>query len=267
MKLAISNLAWRAAEQNEIFSILPSLGISGIEVAPTKIADWGNITPSMLADFYKKLDDNGLRVSSLQSIFFGKEEAQLLGNTNGFAIMCEHIDRLADIAAELGAEVAVFGAPKNRHRGDIPNNIAFDTATERFRRLGEICAGRMKIGIEPVPEFYGSDFILTAEEDLTLVSAVNHPAIGLHLDTGCVFLAGGDINLAIHEGATHLIHFHVAEPALANFLSPKANHISAANALNNIEYKHWISIEMKETECAIKNVIEAVRFVCNTYSI
>jgi len=265
MKLAISNLAWGQAEQDEILSILPALGVSGVEVAPTKIGGWDEITPAMLADFRNKLNGLGLSVSSLQAIFFRKPDAQLLGDANGFAVMCGHVDKLADIAAELGAEVAVFGAPKNRQRGDIENDAALRLAIERFAKLGEICQRRMKIGIEPVPPFYGSDFILTYREDLDLVKAVNHPAIGLHLDTGCVFLAGNAIGDAIREGADHLIHFHVAEPELADFSSPKADHAAAAKALNDMAYGRWVSIEMKECADPVKVVAEAVRFVRDTY--
>jgi sugar phosphate isomerase/epimerase len=265
MKLAISNLAWGLTEQDSILPRLSSLGVSGIEVAPTKIANWESINSTLLANFRSHLRDNGLCVSSLQAIFFGKPEAQLLASADKFSVMCEHVDKLADIAAELGAEVAVFGAPKNRLRGELSDAVAFDIATERFKQLGEICSGRMKIGIEPVPAFYGADFILTAEEDLALVKAVNHPAIGLHLDTGCVFLAGGDIELVIHKGAEHLIHFHAAEPELSNFSFPKANHISAAIALKDIGYERWVSIEMKENEDSIKSVVDAVKFIRQVY--
>jgi D-psicose/D-tagatose/L-ribulose 3-epimerase len=268
MKLAVSNLAWDINEQEEILSLLPSLGVSGVEVAPTKIANWENIKPSLLADFRNKLNDKGLCVSSLQAIFFGKPDAQLLGDINSFGIMCEHIDFLADIAAELGTQVAVFGAPKNRQRSNIASDVAFNLAKERFRQLGDICQGRMKIGIEPVPRFYGSDFILTAEEDLALVKAVNHPAVGLHLDTGCVFLGDGNIDLAVREGISHLIHFHVAEPELSNFSSPKAAHVLAAKSLNEVGYNQWIAIEMKAgaSENSVQNVVQAVEFVRKTYN-
>lgn len=265
MKLAISNLAWGLTDQDKILSMLSSLGVSGIEVAPTKIASWESITSSMLADFRSHLSDNNLCVSSLQAIFFGKPDAQLLASAEVFALMCEHIDKLADIAAELGGEVAVFGAPKNRIRGDLSPEVAFELAVERFRKLGDICQGRMKIGIEPVPAFYGSDFIQTAAEDLAVVQAIDHPAIGLHLDTGCVFLAGDAIDTAIHNGAKQLIHFHVAEPELASFVSPQAHHESAAKALHTINYDQWISIEMKETSNAVESVIGAVNFTKKIY--
>jgi D-psicose/D-tagatose/L-ribulose 3-epimerase len=265
MKLAVSNLAWGLAEQDRILPILSSLGVSGIEVAPTKIGDWESITLAMLANFRSHLNDNGLCISSLQAIFFGKPDAQLLASTDGFKIMCQHIDKLADIAAQLGAEVAVFGAPKNRLRAELSDAVAFELAVDRFRKLGDICQGRMKIGIEPVPEFYGSDFIQTAREDLALVQAINHSAIGLHLDTGCVFLAGDAIDIAIHEGASDLIHFHIAEPELASFTSPKANHLLASEALRVIQYDRWLSIEMKESPNAVEAVTEAVKFVKNTY--
>ena len=37
MKLSVSNIAWNIEEEQEIFDILLSNGVTGIEVAPTKI--------------------------------------------------------------------------------------------------------------------------------------------------------------------------------------------------------------------------------------
>jgi len=265
MKLSVSNLAWGAADQDQLLPLLVSLGVTGIEVAPTKVAAWDCLNERVLLDFRKKLNDIGISVSSLQAIFFGKPDACLLGDHSSYLLMCDHIDKLADIASVLGCDVAVFGAPKNRLQGDIDKDFAFQLARERFFLLGEICQGRMKIGIEPVPQYYGCDFIQSAKEDLELVKAINHPAIGLHLDTACVFLQGDSIEIAIREGRDHLIHFHIAEPDLSDFSSPKADHHSAAKVLNQCGYLGWLSIEMKETENPVDSVTEAVHFAKSVY--
>ena len=40
MRLAISNLAWPSAQDDIVFDRLARLGVSGVEVAPTRLAAW-----------------------------------------------------------------------------------------------------------------------------------------------------------------------------------------------------------------------------------
>ena len=63
-----------------------------------------------------------------------------------------------------------------------------------------------------------------------------------------------------------MIHFHVAEPELSNFSLPKAAHVLAAKALNEVGYNQWIAIEMKASENSVQNVVQAVEFVRKTYN-
>ena len=117
MRLAVSNLAWGPELQGQAFEMLARMGVVGIEVAPTRIADWSAITPALLAGFRADLAVAGLRTSSLQAVFYNCPNAQLLGDDNGFAAMRDQTQRIAEIAEALGAGVAVFGAPRNRSRG------------------------------------------------------------------------------------------------------------------------------------------------------
>lgn len=264
-RLSISNLAWSSEDHANALPRLADLGVEGIEVAPTRIADWSELTVARLGAYRAQLESAGLRVSSLQAVLFNCPEAQLLGPGAAFEQMLEHMKRIDDIAAELGADVAVFGAPRNRNRGDLDPAGARLLAIERLRLLGEALHS-VTLGIEPVPTFYGSNFLTGADAVQEIVAAVDYPRIRLHLDTGCALLAGDAIQDAIHAGCHMLAHFHVAEPELGGFAAPKSDHAAAARALNEVEYDRWISVEMREEpDNSISAVETAVAFVQDIY--
>ena len=269
MRLAVSNLAWPAHEEAAAFARLAALGVAGVEVAPTRIAPWSEINPAMLTGYRAKLRGEGLCVSSLQAIFYGCDSFQLLGDGAAFAGLCEHMERVAGMAATLGGEVLVFGAPRNRRRGDLPEAEAWSLAQDRFHRLGEIVAAEgVAIGIEPVPAFYGGDFLTTWQDVLQMVRDVAHLGIRVHLDAGCVGLGGGSIGEAIASSHACLVHYHAAQPELAGFSPPADNHREAATVLNACRYDRWVAIEMREqANDPLLAIEQAVTEVQRIYSI
>ncbi len=250
-RLGVSNLAWPAAEQDAALALLASLGADGIEVAPTRLAPWEEITDAHLAGLRSACEQAGLVVSSLQAIFFGKPDAALLGDPPAFGLMAEHLRRVGGIAQALGAGVAVFGAPRNRLRGGLSPAEARALGAERLRLLGGIAdrAG-LTLALEPVPPAYGADFLNHAGEVVEMVRLAGHPRIRAHLDTACVTLAGDDVGAAIREAAPLLAHYHMAEPQLGSFASPCCDHRQAAEVLNQAGYAGWMVIEMRETSLA-----------------
>lgn len=263
----MSNLAWGAEHHGEALALLARLRVEGIEVAPTKISPWKDLTPQRLRDYRSEIEAAGLKISSLQAIFYGVEGAELFGDSNAFQIMTDHMARVADVGATLGADVVVYGAPKTRLRGEMPLDQARALAAERFAELGDIVEPfGMTIAIEPVPSAYGGDFMTSAYDVIELVREVRHPFVRLHLDTGCVLLAGDAIEDAIREGIAWLSHFHIAEPQLGNFSVPRAKHEQAATALRQCGYAKWMAIEMQAQPIAtIEALSTAIEYVKNTY--
>lgn len=269
MQLSVSNLAWGASHNSEALALLAGLGVRGVEVAPTRIATWADLSPARMRRYRSEVEAAGLSVSSLQAIFFGVEGARLLDNVSAFQVMSEHISRVAEVGAILGAEIAVYGAPATRTRGEMCRESARNIAMERFSELGDIAQSfGVAIGIEPIPGAYGGDFLTTAFEVIEFVRELHHPFVRLHLDTGCVLLAGDNIDEAIQEGIAWLRHFHVSEPQLGNFTSPTAQHTLASDSLRRTGYKHWIAIEMREQDAdPIEALSTAIRFAMATYEI
>jgi sugar phosphate isomerase/epimerase len=247
MKLGFSNLAWPVELTGPALELLAAMGVTGVEVAPTRIADWDMLTSATISAYRNQLTAAGLQISSLQAIFFSRPEAQLLSTPAAFAVMAEHMKRVAAIAEALGAKAAVFGAPNNRHRGELSLPDAQSLAAERLAILGDICAdANINLVMESVPATYGADFLLHAHETRDVVAKCQHPAIAMHLDTACVGLAGDDIVAEIGLTGSGLRHFHAAEPNIGPFDTPVCPHAKAASALVQARYTGWVVVEMRE---------------------
>lgn len=268
MRLSVSNLAFSPTAEGDEWERLVAAGVTGVEVAPTRLGPWDELQAGRLRAFRAELEGRGLSISSLQAIFFGVDGLALLGSAEAFHAMEAQIARVARIAAELKAGVAVFGAPRQRARGNLPPEGAFALGIERLSRLARVAwAEGLVVGLEPVPADYGNDFLPGWRDVLAMVQAVDHPGLRVHLDTSCVALGGDDIAEAIQVCAPWLAHYHAAEAKLGPFAAPAAPHAQAAAALAAVGYPGWVAIEMLEQPAnPLDALLDAVRYVRGTYS-
>ncbi len=266
MRLSVSNLAL-PENSDEYWRSSRDAGVEGIEVAPTRIAAWDQLSGKRLEAYRSMLAYNGLVVSSLQAIFYGVPDIALLQDKAAFDRMHDHLRVVAEIGASLGAGVVVFGAPKQRSRGEMSAADAFRLGAERLAILAETMGkSGLAIGLEPVPSTYNGDFLPTWQEVDAMVRHVDHPALRVHLDTGCVLLGDGDIAEAITSTRDLLVHFHIAEPMLTGFDAPQADHAKAAMQLDEIAYLGWLAIEMLEQKPDPFAALEkAVEFAMSKY--
>src|SRR4051812_5690798 len=101
MRLALSNLAITADNSLAELAELRSLGLRGLEVAPTKIGPWSELTPPLLTAYAREVTEAGLEVSSLQALLFGTNGLQLLADVPAFEAMAEHLRLVSAIGAQL----------------------------------------------------------------------------------------------------------------------------------------------------------------------
>lgn len=267
MKLSASNIAWPAEVDSEVLALLVANGIGGIEVAPTRVwPQWQGICFDSVRRFRRFVESAGLTVSSLQSILFQKPELHLFGSDQDRRDMQKHLCRCADLAADLGACAVVFGAPKNRDRGELSDEDALSVAADFFWTAGQYCAERsVCIGFEANPTQYAANFATESRTAARLVRLVGSTGFKLHLDTACLQLAGEDAVEAIEENRDILRHFHVSEPYLRAFSEPAASHVRIAQALRNVHYDGWAVLEMRAADPPLPALEEAIRYVRRTY--
>lgn len=265
-RLGVSNLAWLPDQAPAALGMIARLGADGVEVAPTRVAPWGSLDASAVAEYRRHVEGEGMVVCSLQAILFGRDSLQLLAGEPAFQALAEHMRHVAEVAHGLGAGVAVLGAPRNRIRGALGIAEAEALAARRLRVLGDIVADAgLAIGLEPVPAEYGADFMLRAVDVRRVVALCGHPAVRTHLDCACVMLGGDAIEDEIAATGPSLAHYHIAEPGLGPFDRPACAHGEAAAALGAIAYQGWRVIEMREQPSGLAAVAAAVGFARHTY--
>lgn len=268
MKLSISNIAWTATEDDKVLALLPTYGVTAIEIAPTRIwTDW-QYDATAVGAFREVLQQKGLGCSSLQAILYGKPDLKLFGTSKEKAALIEHLKQVADLAANLGAVPLVLGAPKNRDQGDKDEATAFAEAVDLLSEVADYFDQRnVCLCLEPNPSVYGCNFITNSQSGAQLVRTVNSPGFRLHLDAAGMYLAGEDIPRAIQAAADTLAHFHISEPHLGNFAEPQVPHREIAQALQAIGWNQWVVIEMRSSEQPITTVRQALETVIDLYNI
>ena len=246
MKLAISNIAWEQHDDPVILELLKTNGVTGIEVAPTKLwQDWKGVSHKGALDYKKVMQEKGFELPAMQAILFSKPELQLFDIASHNAFL-EHIKLVSELANGFGSKVMVFGAPKNRKRGQIPYSEAMKIAEDFFYKAGEICAENdCCIGLEHNPVEYGCDFVMNVLDAKELVDRVDHEGFKLHVDSAGLHMCGGDISKMIKK-AGEFVHYHISEPMLEPISGGEVDQKSGIDTLKSINYKEWVSIEMKQ---------------------
>eukprot|EP01100_Stratorugosa_tubuloviscum_P002069 TRINITY_DN1475_c5_g1_i1.p1 TRINITY_DN1475_c5_g1~~TRINITY_DN1475_c5_g1_i1.p1 ORF type:complete len:316 (+),score=146.56 TRINITY_DN1475_c5_g1_i1:87-950(+) len=280
-KLVVSNIAWEIDQDNLAYEVLKQKNVKNVEVAPTKIcSNWSEIDSLKIQNFKQNLENNELLVPSLQAILFLKPELHLFTSEQSRDALTQHLKFVIDLAEQLSETnrislstlarptVLVFGAPKNRLKGQLSDQQCDDIAIRFFKQISDYAAIKnCVIGLEPNARQYACDYAFNAQYAAQIVRKVNSRAFGLHLDTACMHLENDDFQSNISNSKDVLTHFHVSEPFLGDFANPQVNHNAACHALLDARYQGYISIEKRSAkEQSIDQLIQAIDFVQQTYA-
>jgi D-psicose/D-tagatose/L-ribulose 3-epimerase len=262
---AVSNIAWGPAEDDAAPGYLSEHGAEGLEVAPTRAwPDWEGAGPASAAALRRRLEASGLACPALQAVLFGRPELQLFGTPEQGRALREHLVFVAELAAELGAGIVVFGSPGNRVRDGLPMDEAWSRAVAFFQEVGadyERIGARL--GFEANPPEYGCDFVTRLDEARRLVREVGSPGFVLHGDAGGLILTGEDASI-LGEVAPELGHFHASDPFLAPLGSSDA-HAAFGRALAEGGYRGWCSVEMRRAGPGLDHVGAALATLAACY--
>jgi len=241
MKLSISNIAWPANQDQQLYKFMQSMGFAGLEIAPTRIfteSPYQKIPEAKaFADELKR--DFGLAISSMQSICFGCDEA-IFGTEEERETISNYIKESIDFAAAINCKNLVFGSPKNRIIGENQQGIALTF----FKDLGDYAASKNTIlAFEPNPDIYGTNFINTTQEAVDFVKQVNSVGLKVNLDFG-TFLYNKEQFEVIADHIDLIHHVHISEPYLEK-IQVHDEHLQLAALLREKQYANYVSIEMK----------------------
>jgi sugar phosphate isomerase/epimerase len=113
-----------------------------------------------------------------------------------------------------------------------------------LRQGAELAESRgVRLAVEPLNR-YESDVVSNTRDGLALIGEVNHPALGLLLDTYHMNIEEPDIGDSIRAAGTRLWHVHLGD---SNRLPPGGGHFDfglAVDTLRQISYTGYLSAEL-----------------------
>lgn len=266
MKLAISNIAWDAMQDETVYGLMKQYGFSGLEIAPTRIfpdSPYGRTAEAR--QWSRDLNRRyGFTVPSMQSIWYGRKE-RLFGSEEERQELMEYTKKAITFAAAVGCRNLVFGCPKNRI---LPDGGDPETAIPFFREIGDFAyENGTVIGMEANPVIYGTNYINDTASAVALIRSVNSKGFRLNLDVGTMIENGESLDVL--EGAADLInHVHISEPNLKPVKIRTLHHDLIA-FLKEHGYQGVISAEMGKPdnlEC-LRQVMAEIRGLCETHPI
>ena len=267
-RFAISNIALTAFAHLDQLPVLSELGLSGLEVAPSRVWEdtWHGLTPAIVADYRRHVEAAGLEVLGLHSLLFDQKDMGLFADASARKRVLDFMAHLSAVCRDLGGKTLIWGAGRWRHGRSLAEANAY--ATDFFQDLNT----RIKdhgtcFCFEPLgPK--DSDFLNSVIDAEKLVATLAVPSVGLHLDAKGI-TENGEMTPDIATLAKpYLKHVHVNEPGLGILgSSGEIDHPGFAKILNDISYDGFISIEqrMVDPTDALGSVRQSAAYLTSVY--
>lgn len=257
MKLSISNIAWSADKDYQMYRILSDRKFRGLEIAPTRI--WTDVPYDHLSEAKEYsvmlLRDFGLEVSSMQSIWFGITD-NIFASEECRQRLIEYTKKAIRFAEIINCGNLVFGCPKNR-------NKAMENKEEEvysfFKTIGDFAyEHQTRIALEANPTIYNTNFINTTDEAFSFVRKINSKGLLVNYDLGTCIV--NDENLSsLEKNMEYVNHIHISEPNL-ELIEKRKIHKDLAKLLKNNKYNGYVSLEMKKQD-NINILIDAIEYI------
>lgn len=260
MRLSISNIAWDASQDKQMYQVLNEYGFGGLEIAPTRIF------PEMPYDrleeateWAEELKKSNLIISSMQSIWFGRQE-KVFGSEKERQVLIDYTKKAIDFAVAIGCNNLVFGCPRNRV---LPDGVDEKSAYLFFKELGDYAYEKgTVIGMEANPPMYNTNYINDTESALALIKVVDSKGFKLNLDVGTMIVNEESVNV-LRDNVSRINHVHISEPGLKPIEKRKL-HTDLYEVLNEEGYAGFVSIEMGKVE-DIEVIKQAMSYVKSIY--
>ena len=269
MRLAISNLAWEPAEDVEVARLLRQNRVDAIDVAPGKyFGDPATATAEQMQAVRQWWADHGIQITGMQGLLFGTRGLNVFGAPEVQTALLDHLRAVCRIGRGLGAQWLVFGSPRQRDRSGLTDAQAADTAVAFFRRAGDIAAEQgVTLCLEPNPPRYGANFMTTAAETASIVSAVDHPGIRMQFDTGALTIQEESAQTILALCASRVAHVHASEPDLVTLGDGGTDHATMGQALRRWLPHHVVCVEMLPAahEPHVQAIERALRVALQAY--
>jgi sugar phosphate isomerase/epimerase len=245
MKLALSNFAWDSDENESIFKKLSSIGIENIEGVLTKINNWDALEESELVKYKELLNRHGIKIESIQSIFYGVSCNDLSDYKT-----IDHYRKLIKYCNVLDVKVMVLGSPSLRKNV----NGWYDNLSSILKEVDNMLDNTgVELSIEPNTKSYGGYYFHTVQEIVDFIVRNDFKNIKTMVDTHNVKLEGLNPLNETKKHIDYINHIHVSEPNLKT-LSDFEFHKEFSQLLKSFNYNGIITYEVNKCNGIIESV-------------
>jgi D-psicose/D-tagatose/L-ribulose 3-epimerase len=240
MKFGVNTFIWAASFDGSNLSLLPPLkagGCDSFEVPLFRPREFA------AADIRRGAEENGLEVTVCSVLVDGLNaidaDAQVRART------VAHWKDSIRAAAEAGAHIIAgpLYAPVGWLPGRRRTADEWKWAVESLQALGDTLAAHdVSFALEPLNRFE-TFFLNTAADGVKLCAEVNHPNVGLLIDTFHANIEEKDVAQAYRTAAPYLKHVHTCENDRG---TPGTGHVDwpgVFQALRDIRYNGCLTIE------------------------
>lgn len=253
MKLAISNIAWSKEQDQEMYKFLLNNAIENLEIAPTRIIEenpYDNL-PGAIKITAKLNSKYGLKICSMQSIMYGRQE-KIFGSIDEKQSITNYIKKAITFAQKINCGNLVFGSPKNRCTDE---NFDEQQAINFFKEIGDYAYNHnCVIAMEANPKIYGTNFINTTEEAISLIKKVDSKGFLLNLDIGTVIENNENTKFINDDNVKFINHVHISMPYLVNIDTDNDKIKEVLNKLKKVGYKKFVSIEISNKNVSMEEI-------------
>ena len=251
MKFAICNEVFGDRPFADTFSTIRKLGYTGVEIAPVYAAAGAGAVRYSAGE--RRADCHGAHAGGGcwardcgPALDLGQDRGFHLTSTDPTVRRhtAEYLRALVELCADLGGRVMVFGSPQQRN---LEAGVSYEDgeayAAEVLHAVVPACAQfHVTLALEPLGPAEGN-FMLTAESAIHLAKLVGPRHCRVNLDVKAMSTEAKPIPDIIRATREWIAHFHANDP---NLLGPGMGEVDFAPifaALQEIDYKGWVSVE------------------------
>lgn len=242
MRVSIATFVWTGSFTDDDLDLVGKVADLGYDELEVVFDGSGGITAERLRD---RLDEAGLGAGVLAFALPDRDisAADEAVREAGVAYLSDALDFATTIgAATIGGPIA---HPPGRARPLAEEERAAERAhaVDSLRALGDVAGERgIGIAVEQLSR-YDSDMFNTAGESLAFLADVDHPSVGLLLDTFHMQMEERSQAEAIRAAGDKLLHFHAVESHRGQLGTGQIPWDEVFAALGEIDYDGAVSLE------------------------
>jgi D-psicose/D-tagatose/L-ribulose 3-epimerase len=240
MKIGVSAFAWTSVFAERHLNLLPTLRNAGVQALEIPMFEPFRLPARAIR---RSFEDHAIAPTVCAILPAGINPISADASTRKRSQ--EHLRTCIEVAAEIGAHLlgGPLFAPIGYLPGHRPTRDEWTWAVEAFQQLGDLLdSNEITLCIEPVNRSE-TFFLRTAAEARALCEAIDHPRVGVTIDTFHANIEEKDVAQSVRILGTHLKHLHLSENDRGPLGSGHIDFPSILEAASESGYSGYLMIE------------------------